>query len=122
MEEERKQLVSDIQKTIQDFINKYDIKSIALCGINDNSKGKLEFTAFDIIVNENKASIHLTQDEWNKLVKENLIKDISNEMGSSIMAIGQIMQSKIIYNDKKYFADAWKFGEEEPFVILKEIE
>lgn len=66
--------------------------------------------------------MRLTIEEWNKLLDNKEIKDISSELLDSFLMIYQTMRAKIIWKDKKYLASAWAPpGNNKAYVELKEV-
>jgi hypothetical protein len=64
--------------------------------------------------------VHLTMEQWNKMLDNKEIEDISNELSDSFLVIYQVMRAKIIWQGKKWLAKAWAPPSEEPFVELEE--
>ena len=47
----------------------------------------------------------LTFKQWNKMLPT--VKDISYELPDEFLLYGQIMRAKILWKNKKWYADAW---------------
>ena len=65
--------------------------------------------------------MRLTLTEWNKLMDDKQIQDISNELPDGFTVIHQIMRAKVIYQGKKWLANGWNPPGSDAYVELKEV-
>ena len=68
-----------------------------------------------------RPSLLMTYDQWNKLLAEKKIEDISHELPDGFLMCYQTMRAKVVYNGKRYFANAWHAPQSAPFVELREV-
>lgn len=57
---------------------------------------------------------------WNRLMKSNVVKDLSKELKDGFLMYGQLMRAKIRIEDTVYYATAWITGDVYLTPITKE--
>jgi hypothetical protein len=65
--------------------------------------------------------VKLTVEQWNKLLDNKEVKDISDELPNSFLVVYQVMRAKILWQGKKYLANAWAPPGGKTFVDLREV-